>query len=163
MKHFENFVNRAAIILNTVSGTAMAVLMLLITLNVILRAVFKSPIPGTYDYTGFLTIIIIGCGIAYCSVLDGHIELTFLYDKLSLKLKKIISIAGNLFSFLLMTLFSYSLFSYALSQYQTKGVSITTKTPLYIFSFITAFCFVIFTLTIMIKLLDGIISSKENT
>lgn len=163
MKRFENFVNRAAIILNTVSGTAMAVLMLLITLNVILRAVFKSPIPGTYDYTGFLTIIIIGCGIAYCSVLDGHIELTFLYDKLSLKLKKIISIAGNLFSFLLMTLFSYSLFSYALSQYQTKGVSITTKTPLYIFSFITAFCFVIFTLTIMIKLLDGIISSKENT
>ena len=150
-------------ILNSISGTAMAVLMLLITLNVILRAVFKSPIPGTYDYTGFLTIIIIGCGIAYCSVLDGHIEITFLYDKLGEKLKKIVSIAGNLFSLLLMILFSYALFAYALSQYQTKGVSITTKTPLYIFSFITAFCFVIFTLTIIIKLLDGILSSKENT
>ncbi len=112
VKRFENSVNRAAILLNTVSGNAMAVLMLLITSNVILRVVFKSPIPGTYDHTGFLTIIIIGCGIAYCSVLDGHIELTFLYDKLSAKSKKIISIAGNLFSFLLMTLFSYALFTY---------------------------------------------------
>lgn len=162
MKRFEKLVNSASVILNTVSGAAMALLMLLITINVILRSVFKSPIPGTYDYTGFLTIIIIGCGIAYCSILNGHIEITFLYDKLNEKLKRMISIAGNLLSFFVMALFSAALFSYTYSQYLTKGVSVTTKTPLYIFSLITAACFVIFTLTIMLKLLNDLLSSKEN-
>ena len=58
MKSAEEMVRTISGWLNSLSCATLTGLMLLVTLNVILRAVFNSPILGTYDLTGFLTVIV---------------------------------------------------------------------------------------------------------
>jgi TRAP-type C4-dicarboxylate transport system permease small subunit len=83
--------------------------MALVTLNVILRAVFKSPILGTYDLTGLLTAIVIGCGLAYCNIENGHIDISLVVDKTGVKTRRRITVAGQVMSFIILSVYTYSL------------------------------------------------------
>ena len=138
---------------NYISSAALALLMLLVTLNVILRAVFKSPIMCVYDFTGFLTIIIIGFGLAYCSVKDGHIEITILTDKMPKFIGKAITASGRMISFIILSVTSYALFKLGSRYMQANELSVTTQTPLGIFAYALSFCFMFLSLTVLIKAL----------
>ena len=149
-------IEKASAVLNNVSCTALAVLMILITLNVILRVLFKSPIPGAYDYSGFLTIMIIGCGLAYCSLENGHIEITYFVDKFNKKIQNIVTASGRMISFIFLCIYSYSLFAHAARLMKAKEVSVTTKTPVYIFIYLLAVCFTIFSFAVLLKFFESI-------
>jgi len=138
--------------LNTLSCAALAGLMLLVTLNVILRAVFKSPILGTYDLTGFLTVIIIGCGLAFCSINDGHIEIGFFVDKARPGLRAWIVRIGRILSFAVLSIYTYALFTMGTRLFKANEVSVTTRTPLYLFIYLLAFCFAVFSLTVLVRI-----------
>lgn len=147
----EKLLVKSSRLLNIVSCLSLTALMLLVTLNVILRSVFKAPILGTYDLTGFLTLIAIGCGLAYCALLDGHIEISFFVEKMGQSINRWVTIMGRLLSFFLLSVYSYSLFSYGSRLIRTGEVSVTTKTPMFIFAFVLAVCFAIFALTALLK------------
>ncbi|MDW7659549.1 MAG: TRAP transporter small permease [Bacillota bacterium] len=138
--------------LNTLSCAALAGLMLLVTLNVILRAVFKSPILGTYDLTGFMTVIIIGCGLAFCSIDNGHIEIGYFVDKAGPKVRAWIVQIGRILSFAVLSVYTYALFNMGTRLLKANEVSVTTRTPLYLFIYLLAICFAVFSLTVLAKI-----------
>ena len=138
--------------LNALSCAALAGLMALVTLNVILRAVFKSPILGTYDLTGFMTVIIIGCGLAYCSIDNGHIEIGYFVDKARPKVRAWIVRIGRILSFVVLSVYTYALFNMGMRLYKANEVSVTTRTPLYLFIYLLTFCFAVFALTVLARI-----------
>jgi len=152
MKYTQQAIRRISVILNDVSCFALAALMLLVTANVILRAVFKAPILGTYDISGFATVILIGCGLAYCSLDNGHIEIGFFIEKLNKKARIVVTAAGSAISFCFLCIYTYALFGFGSRLMRANEVSVTTKTPLHIFVFILSFCFLVFTLTVFIRI-----------
>lgn len=162
MKSTEKIIRRVSAGLYVVSCAALTFLMLLVTLNVVLRTVFKMPILGTYDLTGFLTVIVIGCGLAFCSLEDGHIEISFFVDKMGPKTRRWVTSTGRLISFALLAVYSYSLFNMAARLMRANEVSVTTKTPLHYFVYLTAFCFTIFSLTVFLKLFDRHVEGEKN-
>lgn len=58
-----------------ISGTLIIILMLLITLEVVLRKFFKHPIPGTYELAQFLFVSLVYFGVAYVQSLKHHIKI----------------------------------------------------------------------------------------
>ena len=161
MERENPIIGRLSSALNYVSYAAVAGLMLLVTLNVILRAAFKSPILGTYDYSGFLTIAIIGCGLSRCFLDDGHIEIGYFTEKFNRKARKVIVVSGRTLSALMLFLTSYSMFTYALRLMKTNEVSMTTKTPVSIFAFLLSFCFLVFAFTVIARLIDSSRKGEE--
>jgi len=141
-------------LLNSLSGVALTVLMALVTLNVILRAVFKSPILGTYDLTGLLTAIVIGCGLAYCNIENGHIDISLFVDKAGAKASRWITVTGQIMSFIILSVYTYSLFVLGLRLMKANEVSVTAQIPVFPFVFLLSFCFLIFTLTVFLKIIE---------
>ena len=56
----ERGIKRVAEIFSDIAGWAVAAAMVLVVINVILRTVFKSPLLGAYEFTGFITAVIVG-------------------------------------------------------------------------------------------------------
>src|SRR6056297_571502 len=69
--------------LNYLAALAVMAMMLLTTLDVILRF-FRCPIPGTYEVVGFLGAIVIAFSLGATSLSRGHIAVDFLIKKLPL-------------------------------------------------------------------------------
>ncbi len=148
---FSRALEKLASWLNIIACAGLVALMLLVTLNVILRAAFKYPLAGSYDISGFLTIIIIGFALAYCTVNDGQIELSYFIAKTSPRTRKIITLAGDIFSALLLAAYSYALLDLGSRLQKTGEASVTTKTPLFIFVYLLAFCFAVLALTVLAR------------
>jgi TRAP-type C4-dicarboxylate transport system permease small subunit len=154
LKTADDIIKKIAITLNYMSCAALAVLTILVTVNVILRKIFIMPILGTYDYTGFLTTMVIGCGLAYCNIENGHIDIGLFVDKMKGKARKWVITLGRALSFLVLSFLTYSMFTLGLRLLNANELSITTQTPLCIFVFILFICFLVFTLTVLVKIFE---------
>lgn len=149
-----SLVRSLSVWLNYLSYAALAGLMLLVTINVILRAVFKSPILGTYDLSGFLTVVAIGCGLALCSLENGHIEIGLFVDKTHGQTHQWITAAGRVLTSVILAVFTYAMFDYGARLSKANEVSVTTKTPLHWFVYLLAVCFLVFTLAALVRIFE---------
>jgi TRAP-type C4-dicarboxylate transport system permease small subunit len=156
VKKAEKHVKSLAGILNMVSGAAIATAMLLVVANVILRKVFKMPILGTYEFTGFFAVLIISLGVSYCFLIDGHIAVDFIVDKFPSSLRNIVDVIMNLLIFAFMSVFTWKSFEYAASLAANNQYSPTTKVPISIMVYIMAFCFAVFCLVSLIKIRESV-------
>jgi TRAP-type C4-dicarboxylate transport system permease small subunit len=158
----ERSIKRVAKIFNDIAGWAIVAAMVLVVLNVLLRAIFGKPILGTYEFTGFLTAVIVGFGIAFCLVLDAHISIDFLTEKLPKKVQNILGTVTNSLMFVLMSVFTYYIFQYATKLLKSNSVSATTQFPYYIIVYIIGVCFVVLSLVLLTKVKDCILEAKKN-
>lgn len=156
MNKFGRTVEKAARILDEASGWFIVLAMTLVVVNIILRAAFKSPILGTYEYTSFLTALIVGCALANCALGDGHIAIDFLVEKLNKRTQDIIASITSIIALFFMVLFTIQLFINAGQLAASGEVSPTTQTPHYIFVYVTAISFTILSLAILSKALQSI-------
>ena len=68
MDKCEKFVGKVTQFLDQIAGLAILAVVLLVVSNIILRTIPGiNPILGTYEYVGFLTVIVIGLAIAHCA------------------------------------------------------------------------------------------------
>ncbi|NSW91122.1 MAG: TRAP transporter small permease [Firmicutes bacterium] len=148
----KNFsVKKVAALLNEVACWGIVLVMVLVVFNIILRAVFKSPILGTYEYTSFLTALIVGCGIAYCAAVNGHIAIGFIIEKLGKKAQSIIDMVTGTIVFCCMLFFTWRMFLYAGRLAASNEVSPTTQTPFYLFVYVIAAGFAVLSLVLLDK------------
>lgn len=155
MDKFSHAVKKVSAIINEVASWGIVLAMILVVLNVILRAVFKSPILGTYEYVCFFSAIIIGCGIAYCAVLNGHIAIDFLLEKLGKRAQGAINIIASVITLLGMLVFTWRMFLYAARLAANNEVSPTTQTPFYVFVYIIAAGFLALCLVLLSKAMQA--------
>ncbi|MBN1624069.1 MAG: TRAP transporter small permease [Clostridia bacterium] len=156
MKKIENFVNKAAEIFNLAAGASIVIAMLLVVINVILRRVFGRPLLGVYEFTGFLSVIIISFGLAYVLVVNAHIAVDFIIEKFKPTARGIIDTITGITATGFMSLFTWNVFGYAIKAMNNNQLSPTTQTPFYIFIFIMAVCFALLCLVYVIKIKESI-------
>ena len=94
----DRLIKNAAKVFAEIAGWLLFVCMLIVTLNVILRKVFNSPLLGTYEWVGILSALVISLGLAYCAVVGGHIAIDFIVNKMKPGPQRIIAmICGGYF------------------------------------------------------------------
>ena len=151
----ENIIKKAAGIFNLIAGGAIVAAMLMVVVNVILRKIFGRPILGAYEFTGFLSVIIISFGLAYCLLVNAHIAVDFIVEKFSSKTQGFIDTITGIFVFLFMSVFTWKVLDFATKILRSKQLSPTTQFPFFIFIYLMGICFTIFCLVYLIKIKES--------
>ncbi len=131
MKIAGNLVGKISRILDQIAAFCIALTMVVVVLNIILRTFFNSPLLGTVEYVNILTAITIGLALAYCAFQDGQIAIEFLVDRLPCKLQAGIDAITNLTSLLFWSVSAWYMIGYAYSSAISGEVSATTGIPMY--------------------------------
>ena len=76
-----------------------ALVIVVMTLQVISRYVFGSPIKWSEEFARYSFVWISYLGCAYCVGADGHTSITALKERLSEKGQKVLTIVGNVIMF----------------------------------------------------------------
>lgn len=154
LRQAEKYVWGACKIFDAIAGLSLISVMLLIVLNIILRAVFKSPILGTYEYVGFLTSLAVGMALAHCALKNGHIAVGFLVAKLPERVRACIDGVTNGVSAVFFIFCSWHMLQYAHSFAASGEVGLTTKIPFYPFVYGLAASLLLLCLVLILRSLE---------
>lgn len=152
----ESGIKKIAKIFNDIAGWAVVAAMLLVITNILLRVLFKKPLLGAYEFTGFITAIVVGFGLAFCLVANAHISIDFITQKLPKSVQRIIAIVTNSVMFVMMSAFTFYIFKYATKLLKSNSVSPTTQFPYYIFVYLVGVCFIVLSLVLLTKIKNNI-------
>jgi len=141
--------------LNVVSGITLVIMMVLVFVNVALRAVWQ-PILGTYEFTGFLAAITISFALAHCAANKGHIAVTIFADRLPPRILCVFELLIAILSTALYAVISWQCVKYAINMTTTGEVSPATATPFYPFIFAVAFGLLMLALVLFIDIFKSI-------
>lgn len=139
---------------DAVAGICLLAVMLLVVANVLLRAVWKSPILGTYEYVGFLTSLAVGMAIAHCAMKNGHIAVFFLIAKLPARIRAGIDGATNAVAAFFFSFCAWHMLVYARSFVASGEVGLTTKIPFYPFVYGLAASLALLCLVLSLRALE---------
>ncbi len=162
MDKCEKLLGQATKFLDQIAGLAIIAVMLLVVFNIILRVTVGSPILGTYEYVGFITVIIIGLAIAHCAFQNSHIAVGFIMDKFPEKVKIPVDLFIHLLSAIFLALSSLHVTNYARSMISTGIVSPTTKTPFYPFIYVAALGLAVLCAVILVRMIKLTLKVKTN-
>lgn len=133
--------------LHTVSMVIMGVMGLLITVDVMGRKFFKSPILGTVDLTQVGLALMVFLSLAYTHLKNEHISVDFIVGKFSERVRWIFEILINIVIALIMIVVSWSLFDNAMRIYESNTVTGDLGLPLHYFVLVSMLGTVVLTLT----------------
>lgn len=89
MKVFERFVNKLSVMTVKISEVSLIFIMIVIVANVITRIRWK-PVPGTVELVEMAGGIMLATAIAYTSYKKGHIMVSVLMEKFSVRVQGIV-------------------------------------------------------------------------
>lgn len=172
----EEVITKIAKVFDRIAGFTVFAAMLVVVFNVIFRKLqnISALIPVferigiskllivSYDYVGFLTALIVAFGIAYCLVNDAHISIDFIADKMNKKTHGVVAVITNIMSFIIMGIFTYSLFDYATNLLNKHSVSPNAQVPISIFVYIIAACFLLLDIVLLIKIRHKVVEVSTN-
>lgn len=133
MVYGEKFIHGLAHRLNWIAASAVVVIMVLITTDVVLR-LFRHPIPGTYEIVGLMGTVIISFSLACTSMQKGHIAVDFLIQKLPRKSQLMIAAINDFLGSILFGIIAWQSIVYAIALKQNNEVSLTIQLPIYPFA-----------------------------
>ena len=90
-----------------ISGFLIAVMILLMTAEVLMRYFLKAPIEWEVDVTGFLMVASVFFGGAYTLLTEGHVRVDILIEKLSSEKKATCLLFGYVLTLLFVVFMSY--------------------------------------------------------
>lgn len=158
MGWFESLLNRISRSMDAVVGWGIVVIMAFTVINILTRRLVGWSILGSSEYVSVLMAIIIGCSLAYCAMLDGHISVEVLVQKFPLAVKRLLIAVLRVISFLFFMLAAWQLIRYGNRIRVSGEVTPTAEIQFYPFIYIVAFGIFILSLVnlvLAIKTLKG--------
>ncbi len=115
---------------NWIAASALAAMMLLVVMNVVLRAVFQ-PIMGAYEIVGFLGAMAISFGLPYTTVKKGHVAVELFVSFLPEKIRGVIQAFSAGLGASLFALLAWRSAEYGMELERIGSLSQTLKIPYY--------------------------------
>ena len=81
-KSLSKFQSNAEDWLSTGGGIAIALMMVISTVDVFMRRIFSLPIPGSYEFVSLTFVVVVFWALANIQRENGHVNLNTLYNKL---------------------------------------------------------------------------------
>lgn len=141
---------------NAVGMVTLAAMMLLTAFDVILRKTINAPILGSYELIQFMMAITVSFGLAYCGLEKGHVTVDLIENRLSKRTRGILGIITGFLGLVIAALITWQTCVYVMRQVSTKVVSNVLLIPMYPFVGLVAFGIALYTVVLVIHLLEYI-------
>ncbi len=128
-------------------------LMLLTSLEVVSRAFWDRPIPGTVELSSYMLVIFILSGLAYTQQVKGHVRVNLLLMKLPPTLALLIEVITILLSLFIMAVLAWQGWVVGMEQ---KTVSDMLRIPQLPFRLLVALAGVFMFLELLIDLFEAL-------
>ena len=136
MDHFRHLIECISRAFNVAGQVCLALMVLLVTGNIILRLTPVGPILGTFELTGYLGALLIAFALAHNQVRRGNISVEFVVSRLPARSQATIDCVVFFASTLLCGVISWRCLLEALHLSRTGEVSPTLSIPFYPIVFI---------------------------
>ena len=123
-------------ILNSVAALFLAAMMILTGIDVFLRYIFNSPIPGSFELTEFMMPVVITFGFAYCALEKGHVQVELITARLPVRTQAVMNSIASLIFFGLFLLITWQAWIRAKGMFDSGQTSITLT--IHVFPFVLA-------------------------
>jgi TRAP-type C4-dicarboxylate transport system permease small subunit len=128
---------------------------LLIFSNILLRKFWK-PIFGAYDYTCFISAIVIAFAMAHCAVQGGHTQVDLFVTRFSQRAQGIIGSIINILSLGLFSLITWQCIVLANDMRRSGEVSMTSLFPFHPYIYAVAFGCALLSLVILVDCIKSL-------
>jgi len=127
---FDRIVSSVTRFFDRIAQVGVAVMMLLVVGNIVLRVVWK-PIFGTYDYVEFIGATLVSFALAYCAVQKGHIFVELVVARFPERVQGIIGSITNILSLGIFGLIAWQCLVFAGDAWQVGETSMGALVPIY--------------------------------
>lgn len=142
-------------------GAACLVGMTFLTCADVVGRFFRHPIFGSVEIVGFMATISVAMALPYTDKIKGHVGVEIIVRKFSERTQIIIDLCTRILSLGLFGLVTWRMALYAHTMQESGEVSISLELPEYFVIYISAFCFLIFTLVIFQDIINNIIKLQR--
>lgn len=115
------------------SALFMVLIVVLISVEIVLRTFFKTSTYISSEYSGYLMVAVVLAGLSYTLRTDGHIRITVLLVKLPSQLQRYLEAAAMLLALLITGFICYHALQMAVDAYTYEMTADSiSQTPLYL-------------------------------
>lgn len=148
MNTFWTIVERVSGVLKTIGAACLVGMTFLTCADVVGRA-FRHPIFGSVEIVGFMATLAVAMALPYTQKMKGHVGVEILVRLFSEKTQAVIDLCTHMLSLGLFGLATWRMTLYSKTMKDSGEVSISLELPEYMIIYVTAFCFLVFTLMIL--------------
>ena len=161
MKKINSVLEFCAKVLSVFSfvGTFLGVIFVMV--DVVLRYVFSSPIPGDYDITQLWLSVIVMAALPYVQSHKGHINVTMLIKHFKPRLAVGCFAIGTLIGAFISGMCSYSCFMLAAKSFNRNMVSMMIQIPFGPFEIFEGICLALLCLIMLVQCISYFIALKD--
>ena len=131
-------------------------LMCFITVDVVMRYLFKSPIKGDVEIDEFGLVIVVFLGLSYTAVVKGHVSVDFFVSKIAPRKRAIIEVINNFVGTAVFALIAWEGAQSALQSMMWNEVTDALRLPVYPFRFFVTLGSVLLCLVLITHIVQGI-------
>ncbi len=144
-----------------ISWVMLFFLMLMTTIQVILRKFTHHAILGTVEMTELAMAFIVFCSLAECQVHEGHIKVDLILSRFSPRVQACFDVFTQGACFGVFSFMTWALFSQAEVLKRAGEVTMDLSIPVYPFVYVAAFGCVLLALVLLAKSLRALILCLE--
>ncbi|MBN2061378.1 MAG: TRAP transporter small permease [Deltaproteobacteria bacterium] len=159
MNRFENIIYKIINILTVVGGIFMAICMLIIVANIVVR-LFGRVIPGSYEIIELVVVIAIAFSLSFTGKKKGHVNVDILLKRVPLKLQAVLNAINNLLSMIFWGALSYAAFKMAFDKGWME-ISELHRIPFLPFRFVFGIGLLLLAIVFLVQAFNSLITRKQ--
>jgi TRAP-type C4-dicarboxylate transport system permease small subunit len=143
-----------------IAQVSLFAMFLLISVNILLRKFWK-PIFATYDYTCFLSAIVVAFAIAHCAVQKGHTQVDLFVSRFSQRAQGIIGSITGILSLGLFSIITWQCIALGNDIRRAGEVTMSALLPFYPYIYAVAFGCALLSLVILVDFIKSLVKAVK--
>lgn len=143
-------------IINSVGTGILAIMMLLTVADVILRYFLNRPIPGSFEITVFMMVVLVSLSLAYTGLRGGHVNVDIVLTHIPPKARAILNSITGFICAVLFAVVSWQCVRQAMVLLESDLTSDVLYIPAYPFLLITSFGFAALAFAFIVRMFKSL-------
>jgi|HigsolmetaAR203D_1030402.scaffolds.fasta_scaffold01682_9 TRAP-type C4-dicarboxylate transport system permease small subunit len=158
----DNYFRKVELFLLAISCISMFGVMVLVTIDVLLRNLFNRPIIGVFEIVSISLIGIIVFGFSYVQSTREHIIIEVFTQKLPMRYQNVLNVCGCLIGLFVFGILAWLSVDYTISSYQNREYTMgLLRIPLWPSKLLMAIGMVVFSVRLLLDTLQ-MLSRRES-